>query len=85
MAELKEPTAKQVEEAFIAGCGECIAIGSRWVNLRMCLVCGKTGCCDSSPMKHASQHYADTGHIYIRSIQPGEDWVWNFETQEVVD
>ena len=61
-----------------------MSMGSTWVNLRMCLVGGKTGCCESSPMKHALQHFKDAGHTDIRSIQPGEDWVWNYETEEIV-
>jgi hypothetical protein len=36
-------------------------------------------------MKHASQHFADTGHTLARSIQPGEDWIWNFKTQEMAE
>ncbi len=85
MTDLINVTAEDVEKAFDAGCEDCLSIGSGWVNLRMCLVCGKTGCCDSSPMKHASHHYSETGHAYARSIQPGEDWVWNFATQEMVE
>lgn len=83
MSDLIVVTVGQVNEAFENGCGECLSIGSTWVNLRMCLICGKTGCCDSSPMKHASQHHKDTGHSHARSIQPGEDWIWNFETEEM--
>ena len=39
----------------IAGCEDCLAIGGRWVHLRMCMTCGKIGCCDSSPNRHATQ------------------------------
>ena len=85
MVELLKVTDEQVKAAFEAGCGECIKIGSGWVHLRMCLVCGKVGCCDSSPMKHASQHHRDTGHAFVRSIEPDEDWVWNYETEEIVE
>ena len=85
MTDLINVTPDEVGAAYEAGCAECLSIGSSWINLRMCLVCGKTGCCDSSPMKHASQHFKDSGHTHVRSIQPGEDWVWNFETQEMVE
>ena len=40
----------------IDGCEECLKIGSPWVHLRMCTTCGKIGCCDSSPNRHASRH-----------------------------
>ena len=49
-------------------CEECVKSGSRWVHLRMCLSCGHVGCCDSSPNRHASRHFRDTGHRLVRSI-----------------
>ena len=61
------------------GCESCLEIGGTWVNLRMCLDCGRIGCCDSSPNRHASGHARDTGHVALRSAQPGELWVWCFE------
>jgi uncharacterized UBP type Zn finger protein len=64
--------------AEIAGCEDCLAIGSRWLHLRMCLSCGKIGCCDSSPNRHARQHAAASGHALIRSAEPGEDWSYCF-------
>jgi uncharacterized UBP type Zn finger protein len=60
----------------IAGCEECLRIGSGWVHLRMCLTCGKIGCCDSSPNRHASRHAREDGHPIARSAEPGEDWSW---------
>jgi uncharacterized UBP type Zn finger protein len=60
----------------IAGCEDCLAIGARWVHLRMCTTCGKIGCCDSSPNKHATKHARGTGHPIVRSAEPGEDWFW---------
>jgi hypothetical protein len=64
--------------ATIAGCEECLKIGGHWVHLRMCMVCGKIGCCDSSPNRHASKHGAEASHPLIRSAEPGEDWCWCF-------
>jgi uncharacterized UBP type Zn finger protein len=57
-------------------CEECIKTGDPWVHLRMCLSCGHVGCCDSSPNKHASKHFKSSEHPLVRSIQPGETWVW---------
>jgi hypothetical protein len=62
----------------IPGCEECLRIGGRWVHLRMCTTCGKIGCCDSSPNRHARQHAGEASHPIIRSAQPGEDWGWCF-------
>jgi uncharacterized UBP type Zn finger protein len=42
----------------------------------MCLVCGHAACCDSSKNKHATQHFHHTKHPLMRSIEPGESWVW---------
>jgi CPA1 family monovalent cation:H+ antiporter len=60
------------------GCEECLRDGTRWVHLRLCLTCGHVGCCDSSPMRHATAHYRETEHPVMRSIEPGEAWRWCF-------
>jgi uncharacterized UBP type Zn finger protein len=60
----------------IAGCEECLKTGDRWLHLRMCETCGKIGCCDSSPNRHASRHASEDGHPIARSAEPGEDWSW---------
>lgn len=59
-------------------CPECLAVGSHPVQLRLCLECGHVGCCDSSPMKHATQHFNESGHAVIRTFEPGESWRWCF-------
>ncbi len=58
------------------GCEDCLATGSRWLHLRMCLTCGKLGCCDSSPNRHASAHAHRSEHPLVRSAEPGESWAW---------
>ena len=58
------------------GCEECLQVGDTWVHLRLCLVCGHVGCCDSSKNRHATRHYHETGHPVIRSFEPGEGWGW---------
>ena len=58
----------------IAGCEECLKIGGWWVHLRMCMECGKIGCCDESPNKHATQHAHEASHPLIKSAEPGEEW-----------
>jgi Zn-finger in ubiquitin-hydrolases and other protein len=68
-----------------AGCAECLASGGWWFHLRRCARCGHIGCCDSSPSQHASHHAAEAGHPVIRSFEPGEDWFWNYETEQFVE
>jgi len=58
------------------GCEECLQMGDTWVHLRLCLECGHVGCCDSSKNKHATKHFRSTHHPLVRSIEPGEQWVW---------
>ena len=58
------------------GCEECLKLGWSWVHLRMCLVCGHVGCCDSSRGRHATAHFHDIGHPVMKSIEPGEKWGW---------
>ncbi|HLW75353.1 MAG TPA: UBP-type zinc finger domain-containing protein [Bryobacteraceae bacterium] len=65
-------------------CEDCIKTGDRWVHLRMCLTCGHVGCCDSSKNKHATKHYHATKHPVIRSIEPGESWVWCYPDDAIV-
>jgi len=58
------------------GCEDCIKTGDSWVSLRLCLECGHVGCCDSSKNKHATKHFQHSKHPLIRSIEPGEKWIW---------
>jgi uncharacterized UBP type Zn finger protein len=65
--------------AYGDGCPECVADGhTDWVHLRTCLTCGYVACCDSSPRRHASAHFEETGHPVMRSYEPGETWRWCF-------
>ena len=64
-----------------AGCEECLAAGTSWVHLRLCLTCGHAGCCDSSPGRHATRHAHATSHPVIASYEPGERWAWCYTDQ----
>lgn len=58
------------------GCEECLKMKDTWVHLRECLSCGHVGCCDSSKNKHATKHFGSTKHPVIKSLEPGERWMW---------
>ncbi len=58
------------------GCEECLRRGTPWVHLRLCRTRGHVGCCDSSPMRHASGHGYVIDHPIEKSSEPGEDWRW---------
>ena len=60
------------------GCEDCLAMGGKWLHLRICLECGKVGCCDDSPNRHARAHAHSDDHPLIRSLEPGETWSWCF-------
>jgi hypothetical protein len=64
------------------GCVECTATGGWWVHLRRCAQCGHVGCCDSSPAQHATGHFTETGHPIMQSYEPGEDWWFDYRTNE---
>ena len=66
------------------GSEECLKMGDTWVHLRLCMECGHVGCCDSSKNKHATKHYHRVKHPVVRSIEPGESWMWCYEDQEIV-
>jgi uncharacterized UBP type Zn finger protein len=67
-------------------CPECLQEGNRhWVQLRQCLVCGHVGCCDSSPLRHASGHFTTTSHPVMATLEPGQDWRWCFIDEILLD
>ena len=47
------------------GCEDCLKIGDSWVHLRLCLICGHVGCCDSSKNKHATKHFHSNKTPYL--------------------
>jgi Na+/H+ antiporter len=63
------------------GCEDCLRDGYTWVHLRLCMDCGRVGCCDSSPMRHADAHWRESGHPVVRSFETGEAWRWCFDHQ----
>ncbi|HVR25758.1 MAG TPA: UBP-type zinc finger domain-containing protein [Candidatus Polarisedimenticolia bacterium] len=65
-------------------CEDCIKTGDTWVHLRMCMSCGHVGCCDSSKNKHATKHFRHEHHPVMRSIEPGEDWIWCYLDESIV-
>jgi uncharacterized UBP type Zn finger protein len=71
----------EVTPSSTKGCTQCLASGSRWLHLRLCLTCGEVGCCDSSPNRHASKHAAAHGHPIVLSFEPREDWSWCYEDE----
>ena len=68
-----------------AVCAECVEAGSTWVHLRQCLTCGVVGCCDSSPKRHARDHFKQSEHPIIASMQPGETWAYCYLDEVYVD
>lgn len=68
--------AQSVQPKTPQGCEECLQSGDTWVHLRMCLICGHIGCCDSSKNRHATMHFHNTGHPLIQSFEQGEKWGW---------
>ena len=69
------------------GCADCEAgePGGWWVHLRRCAACGHIGCCDTSPGQHATAHAEASGHRYIQSFEPGEDWFFDYQSGNLLD
>jgi Zn-finger in ubiquitin-hydrolases and other protein len=65
-----------------AGCADCEQAGGWWVHLRRCASCGHVGCCDTSPAQHATAHFRTTGHPVVQSFEPGEDWYWDYRSEQ---
>lgn len=66
------------------GCVECLANGGWWLHLRRCAECGHVGCCDSSPSQHATHHFHETGHPIMQSFEPGENWFWDYRSENLI-
>lgn len=66
-------------------CVECDATDGWWFHLRRCAQCGHIGCCDDSLSQHAQAHWRETGHRVIQSFEPGEAWLWDYQTQQYVN
>src|ERR1700689_655 len=66
------------------GCVECLASGGWWLHLRRCAKCGHIGCCDTSPSQHATKHNQRAGHPVIASFEPGENWFYDYRSEEFI-
>jgi hypothetical protein len=64
------------------GCVECLEAGGWWLHLRRCAECGHIGCCDTSPSQHATAHAKSMQHSIIRSFEPGENWFWDYDSEQ---
>jgi hypothetical protein len=67
------------------GCVECDATGGWWLHLRRCAQCGHIGCCDNSPSQHGTKHAHGSDHSIISSFEPGEDWFYDYRSDEFID
>jgi uncharacterized UBP type Zn finger protein len=73
------PAVIRIPSIAAQGCETCLELGRHdWFHLRYCQTCGRVGCCDDSPGKHATAHYHSTAHPLIRSYEQEEDWFWCF-------
>jgi uncharacterized UBP type Zn finger protein len=61
-------------------CRECEAAGQKPVALRMCLICGNVACCDSSPGRHATKHFEESGHPVMKPYK-SDGWLWCYVHQ----
>ena len=68
-------------------CLDCVALGDTWPDLRVCLTCGYTGCCEQGKNQHALNHWRETGHPLVRPYRAGliKHWLWCYEDQALID
>jgi hypothetical protein len=55
------------------------------VHLRVCRTCGHVGCCDESPLRHATEHFQASGHSISEGFDPPEGWGWCFKDTVMID
>ena len=72
-------------EPHAKGCEECLAIGSKWTELRVCLTCGHVGCCEDSKHAHALQHFKSSGHPIIAPLEGDPSWTWCYVDRRYFD
>ncbi len=75
------PPVADLKKTTLNVCQQCLEMGSSWVHLRLCQTCGAVHCCDSSPNRHATRHFLETGHPLVTSAEPGEQWAWCYTHQ----
>jgi len=68
-------------------CEECVVLGDKWPELRMCMICGYVGCCDTSKNKHAMKHFLATGHPIVKPVDRDVwyRWMWCYVDQALLD
>ena len=66
------------------GCVECEATGGWWFHLRRCAQCGHIGLLRLLAEPARPRHAATAGHPVVRSFEPGEDWFWDFSSEQPV-
>ncbi len=79
---MSEQAIDPTREPSGTGCVECEEVGGWWLHLRRCTQCGHIGCCDNSPAQHASAHAHGSGHPVIASFEPGEDWFYDYRSEQ---
>jgi hypothetical protein len=67
------------------GRADCEATAAGWLHLRRCAAWGHVGCCDSSPNQHATAHARASGHRIVQIFEPGEDWFWDYGSEEFAE
>ncbi|MHA2501500.1 MAG: UBP-type zinc finger domain-containing protein [Candidatus Kariarchaeaceae archaeon] len=66
-------------------CVDCVLKSDTWVNLRTCMHCGGTRCCDSSPNQHTTKHATTMGHPVILMLNNNALWCYDHEIVKSLD
>lgn len=68
----------------ILACEECVKNNYKWVHLRLCMSCGHVGCCDSSKYTHATNHFHESSHSIMSSLEELETWARCYDDESFV-
>lgn len=56
------------------------------LGLRVCLVCGHVGCCESDPGQHALKHARENGHQVIASYPADRNsFIWCYADNDYLE
>jgi uncharacterized UBP type Zn finger protein len=65
-------------------CKQCLATGRTWTRLLLCLTCGWVACSDGPEGGHAKDHYRETDHPVVTTLDPNSTWRWCYVHRRTV-
>jgi len=83
---MKIKDCKHLPNKFTGPRADNCEAGDASPSIRVCLICGHVGCCDSSQGQHARKHAQETGHQVMASYPADEQsFVWCYADDDYLE